>query len=203
MSRYKLRSDETKILTCTQARRCGDDREQACVELTLTNRNLIYVWQIRKMFGKGTEHEDVYPLSRLKVLDGVVQAKYAEKNDLAVLDLFFATDEVSFVFETGDKYSSRKLVAQWLDAISQVTTGLPSSQAAELRKTIPSVEMLAGAIKGTFDVFAKTFTGKTMDSQENTEEQVTVKCIGCRAPISGRSGMTIQCRYCDTTQTLK
>ena len=186
MSGYKLRSDETKILTCTQARRCGDDREQACVELTLTNRNLIYVW-----------------LSRLKVLDGVVQAKYAEKNDLAVLDLFFATDEVSFVFETGDKYSSRKLVAQWLDAISQVTTGLPSSQAAELRKTIPSVEMLAGAIKGTLDVFAKTFTGKTVDSQENTEEQVTVKCIGCRAPISGRSGMTIQCRYCDTTQTLK
>ena len=43
MSGYKLRSDETKILTCTQARRCGDDREQACVELTLTNRNLIYV----------------------------------------------------------------------------------------------------------------------------------------------------------------
>ena len=165
MSGYKLRSDETKILTCTQARRCGDDREQACVELTLTNRNLIYVWQIRKMFGKGAEHEDVYPLSRLKVLDGVVQAKYAEKNDLAVLDLFFATDEVSFVFETGDKYSSRKLVAQWLDALSQVTTGLPSSQAAELRKTIPSVEMLAGAIKGTLDVFAKTVTGKTMDSQ--------------------------------------
>ena len=63
--------------------------------------------------------------------------------------------------------------------------------------------MLAGAIKGTLDVFAKTFTGKTMDSQENTEEQVTVKCIGCRAPISGRSGMTILCRYCDSTQTLK
>lgn len=82
MSGYKLRSDETKILTCTQARRCGDDREQACVELTLTNRNLIYVWQIRKMFGKGAEHEDVYPLSRLKVLDGVVQAKYAEKTTL-------------------------------------------------------------------------------------------------------------------------
>ena len=195
MSGYQLQSDETKILTCAQAHRCGDDREQACVELTLTNRNLIYVWQIRKMFGKGTEHEDVYPLSRLKVLDGVAQAKYAEKNDLAVLDLLFVPDEVSFVFETGDKYSSRKLVAQWLDAISQVTTGLPSSQAAELRKTIPSVE--------TLDVFAKTFTGKTMDSQENTEEQVTVKCIGCRAPISGRSGMTIQCRYCDTTQTLK
>ena len=149
MSGYQLQSDETKILTCAQAHRCGDDREQACVELTLTNRNLIYVWQIRKMFGKGTEHEDVYPLSRLKVLDGVAQAKYAEKNDLAVLDLLFVPDEVSFVFETGDKYSSRKLVAQWLDAISQVTTGLPSSQAAELRKTIPSVEMLAGAIKGT------------------------------------------------------
>lgn len=43
MGGYKLRSDETKILTCTQVRRCGDDREQACVELTLTNRNLIYV----------------------------------------------------------------------------------------------------------------------------------------------------------------
>ena len=51
MSGYQLQSDETKILTCAQAHRCGDDREQACVELTLTNRNLIYVWQIRKMFG--------------------------------------------------------------------------------------------------------------------------------------------------------
>lgn len=148
MGGYKLRSDETKILTCTQVRRCGDDREQACVELTLTNRNLIYVWQIRKMLGKGTEHEDVYPLSRLKVLDGVAQAKYAEKNDLAVLDLLFVPDEVSFVFETGDKYSSRKLVAQWLDAISQVTTGLPSSQAAELRRPYPVWRCWRGPSKG-------------------------------------------------------
>lgn len=203
MSGYKLQSDETRILTYAQAHRCGDDREQACVELILTNKNLIYVWQIRKMFSRGTEHEDVYPLSRLKVLDGVAQAKYSEKNDLAVLDLFFAMGEVSFVFETGDKYSSRKLVAQWLDAVSQAATGLPSSQAAELRKTIPGMEMLAGAIKGTFDAFAKTFTGKAADTQETVGKQVTVKCIGCRAPISGRSGMTIQCRYCDTTQTLK
>lgn len=127
MGGYKLRSDETKILTCTQVRRCGDDREQACVELTLTNRNLIYVWQIRKMFGKGTEHEDVYPLSRLKVLDGVAQAKYAEKNDLAVLDLLFVPDEVSFVFETGDKYSSRKLMANgWMPSAKSLQDFRPA-----------------------------------------------------------------------------
>lgn len=53
MGGYRVRSDETKILTCTQVRRYGDDREQACVELTLTNRNLIYVWQIRRCSVKG------------------------------------------------------------------------------------------------------------------------------------------------------
>ena len=37
---------------------------------------------------------------------------------------------------------------------------------------------------------------------EDVRKAITAKCIGCRAPLSGWTGMTVQCKYCDTVQTL-
>mgnify|MGYP003192449862 CR=1 FL=1 len=33
-------------------------------------------------------------------------------------------------------------------------------------------------------------------------ENITSKCIGCMAPLSGEHGQTVRCKYCDTEQTL-
>ena len=36
----------------------------------------------------------------------------------------------------------------------------------------------------------------------NRQTSTTAKCIGCHAPLAGRTGTTYQCPYCDTVQTL-
>jgi len=201
MEDYRYGPDETKVLSDGDVRRCGDASGQIGRELLLTSRNIVYTWETRKLIGHGTRQSDTYPLSRLKTVDGVVQAKYTERAYTATLDLFFIDDTVSFEFRKDSKDASKKAVAQWLDAVSRQSTGQPSEEAAKLRKTIFGVEMLAGALKGTIDSFAKTFSGR--DQDEGSTKTVTSKCIGCRAPLSGRQGASVRCRYCDTEQTLQ
>ena len=201
MEDYRYGPDETKVLSDSDVRRCGDPSGQIGRELLLTNRNIVYTWETRKLIGHGARQSDTYPLSRLKTIDGVAQAKYTEGAYNAKLDLFFIDSTVSFEFRKDSKDSSKRAVSQWLDAISRQLTGRPSEEAAKLRKTIFGVEMFAGALKGTIDSFTKTFSGRDLD--DGSAKTVTSKCVGCRAPLTGRQGTNVRCRYCDTEQTLQ
>ena len=39
-------------------------------------------------------------------------------------------------------------------------------------------------------------------SQAESQKMVARKCTGCKAPLSGKSGELVTCRYCDTEQVL-
>lgn len=200
MSNYTLRRDESIIMRHENPSRIADEKSQHGMELILTNKNIIYSWETRKLFSKSIPHQDVYPLSRIKIINGHIQAKYSERSNQPQLDLFFTDSSVSFAFSLIDEKACKKEIAKWLDSISQELTGQPSQEAAAVRKTIPSVEMVANIIKGTFDTFKHTFVA---EESSPAASQITGRCIGCRAPISGAAGQRVRCTYCDTDQTLQ
>lgn len=144
-----------------------------------------------------------FPLNELATQKDEIRADYQTSDYETSFKLHPAGEEVSFVFRSPEKNASRKVAAAWLDAINMAVTGTKSSAAMALRRSVPGVEMLAGALKDTFDVVKTTFAGpNTNQRSASVRKAITAKCIGCRAPLSGWTGMTVQCKYCDTVQTL-
>lgn len=144
-----------------------------------------------------------YPLNELATQKDEIRADCQTSDYETSFKLHPAGEEVSFVFRSPEKNASRKVAAAWLDAINMAVTGTKSSAAMALRRSVPGVEMLAGALKDTFDVVKTTFAGpNTNQRSASARKAITAKCIGCRAPLSGWTGMTVQCKYCDTVQTL-
>lgn len=156
---------------------------------------------------QNTDGEDLsclsYPLNELATQKDEIRADCQTSDYETSFKLHPAGEEVSFVFRSPEKNASRKVAAAWLDAINMAVTGTKSSAAMALRRSVPGVEMLAGALKDTFDVVKTTFAGpNTNQRSASARKAITAKCIGCRAPLSGWTGMTVQCKYCDTVQTL-
>lgn len=200
MPGYMPLPNETVSLTSHCARCKNIDGEQDNAKLMLTNMRLVYEWNNKKWTGDGLSCL-TYPLNELATQKNEIRADFQASDHETRLKFYPAGGEVSFVFYSPEKNASRKMAAIWLDAINIAVMGTRSSAAMSLRRSIPGVEMLAGALKDTFDVVKTTFAGPNA-SEQSISEAVTAKCIGCRAPLSGRTGMTVQCKYCDTVQTL-
>lgn len=194
--------NETVTLTSHCAFCRNIDGEQNNTRLMLTNMRLVYEWSGRRRMGEDLSCVS-YPLNELATQKDEIRVDCRPYDYETSFKLYPAEEEITFVFRSPEKNASRKLTAAWLDAISMAVTGTKSSAATALRRIVPGVEMLAGALKDTFDVVKTTFTGPSINERSASfRKTITTKCIGCRAPLSGRTGMTVQCKYCDTVQTL-
>lgn len=109
---------------------------------------------------QNTDGEDLsclsYPLNELATQKDEIRADCQTSDYETSFKLHPAGEEVSFVFRSPEKNASRKVAAAWLDAINMAVTGTKSSAAMALRRSVPGVEMLAGALKDTFDVVKTT-----------------------------------------------
>ncbi len=192
-----------KVTLDSHCVRCKNiDGEQSDAKLMLTNMRLVYEWSSKRWMGEELLCLS-YPLNELATQKDEIRADCQASDYETILKLYPAGEEVSFVFRSPEKNASRKVVAEWLDAISMAVVGTKSSSAMALRRSVPGVEMLAGALKDTFDVVKTTFTSSNTNQRGvSARKAITSKCIGCRAPLSGWTGMTVQCKYCDTVQTL-
>ena len=189
-------------------------------ELVLTTQNIIYV--DKGIFGN-TKGIQRYPLKKIKIYNGIVQALLSENsNNEKLIEIHLDNSVVQFGFSGSDVNHERQM---WINGISVLLTGVPSPYGY-----IDEENALARAIKGTVvESFTSALglkeknltTGKkiaplpeflehmvtepipntTMDSKKNASA-VTIKCMGCRAPLSGNAGETMRCKYCDIEQTL-
>ncbi len=159
-------------------------------ELYLTNHNIIHV--SKGMFGK-VKKIDKYQLRQLKVFDGTPQVSLGESSNGAdELQLYFKTEQKSFVFQNG-----KMEILKWIKSINEIVTGVSSQTLPnENIMAIPGTEEVAEILRDTIGKFKKTFQGNS------NIEKVTLKCIGCKAPISGVKGTQVKCNYCRTVQTL-
>ncbi|KFI94066.1 hypothetical protein BISA_0101 [Bifidobacterium saguini DSM 23967] len=207
MKNFHLYSDEAVLLQ-TNSARCTSLESGSTDELILTNRRIIHRWSIPKLFSKNIEHVDEYPLDRIKIVDGKVQAQYwrnaASENDQE-LRLFLRDQELFFIFWSDKPREARNEIFQWMDAISMQLTGVPADKPADssAAKAIPGVAWLADTIKGTVDTVRETWTGQSAKQPVPVvRKPINKQCKGCHAPLSGIPGQLVVCKYCDTKQTL-
>lgn len=201
MSGYMPLPNETVTLT-SRAFCKNIDGGRNNGKLMLTNMRLVYEWSGERRMGEDLSCLS-FPLNELATQKNEIRVDCQPSDYETSFKLYPAGEEVSFVFRSPEKNASRKLAATWIDAIGMAVTGTKSSVAMALRRSVPGVEMLAGALKDTFDVVKTTFAGPNTNQQGvSARKAITAKCIGCRAPLSGWTGMTVQCKYCDTVQTL-
>ena len=161
-------------------------------ELILTNLNLVLVK--KGMFGnsKGVQ---TFPINQIKVHNQQAQAVLAKApNGMDALDVYFLNGQEQFRFQTGGK---RKII-EWVAKINEAATGQKAARAsAGASMAIPGAEMVAGALKGTFDVFKDKFGAKPA-----APAATAGKCRACSAPMAGFQGQTVTCDYCGSAQQL-
>ena len=157
-------------------------------EIFLTNLNLICV-ECNSGFFKTTYNVLKYPVNQIKVVNGQAQASVIKDNDEWTLQVLFknSTEKFRFSGEFYERLKKKQVAEQWAGEISKLLTGHSAPQST------PS-SFFAGAKNALGAI------GIKMGSK--APENVTVKCMGCMAPISGQKGQTIKCKYCDTDQTL-
>lgn len=161
-------------------------------QLILTNLNLVIVK--KGVFGnaKGIL---AFPINQIKVWNNQAQALLGKaSNGFPQLEVYFLNSQENFLFQSGGK----KKILDWVAKINQVATG---QQATTTQPTpglaLPGAELVAGALKDTFDVFKGRFGAKT-----STPTQVAGKCRSCGAPIAGVGGQVATCQYCGAPQQL-
>ncbi len=164
--------------------------------LVLTNLNLYYVHD-KGLLGFTSETFQ-YALNQINVVNGKGQVMLGDDNGQPILQVFMENQRVAFRFE-GSVFKSKlkKEIEDWITQINQVIGTIPLE---------PS-KSGTGTVKGIYPSQKNTPDNvNTLKSKANLtarpDEIITCKCIGCRAPIEGKRGQEVRCKYCGTTQTL-
>ena len=161
-------------------------------ELILTNLNLVVVK--KGMFGnsKGVQ---TFPVNQIKVHNQQAQAILGKApNGMEALDVYFLNGQEQFRFQSGGK----RKINEWVAKINEAATGQKGSQVSGGASfAIPGAEIVAGALKGTFDVFKDKFGAKSA-----APAAAAGRCRACSAPMTGLQGQTVTCEYCGSAQQL-
>ncbi|MGB3415018.1 MAG: hypothetical protein WBA28_09930 [Microbacteriaceae bacterium] len=188
--KYNLQPNEVVLLKDESVTHVGFGLAYSA-ELLLTNLNLVLVK--KTMFGK-TKGVLTFPLNQIKVFNKRAQALIARSsNGSDLLEVYFLNGQEKFAFQSGGK----RKINEWISKINQAATGedIPSDESSGL--AIPGVELVAGVLKDSLNVFKSKLGYKT-----ETPSKVAGKCLGCGAPVSGFSGQTVTCEYCNSAHQL-
>lgn len=157
-------------------------------ELVLTNHNLICVEASSGVF-KTTYNTIKFPVNQIKVVNGQVQVSAVKDGDDWALQVLLrnGTEQFTFPSDFFDRLKKKQEINRWIDQISLLLTG---KSAENVTDTTVVGEM-------------KNFLGSVgINVKTKQPQNVTVKCMGCMAPLSGQQGQVVRCKYCDTEQTL-
>lgn len=192
MPKLDLNSNEVIIL---KSKNVAHEKKLAVNtdELVLTNQNIIH---ISKGILGNTKNIRKFPINQIKSYNEEPQVTMGKnRNGLPQLEIYFLNGHEYFSFQSLGK----KEVMQWIRAIYKLKTGNEYTDSS-WGAAIPGADFLANKIKDTVNTFRETLSVSSNGSP--TSENVSKKCGSCSAPISGKIGQTIQCKYCDTAQTL-
>lgn len=157
-------------------------------EIVLTNQNLICVEANRGVF-KTTYNTLKYPVNQIKVVNGQAQASVMKDGDDWTLQILMknGTEKFKFSGEFYERLKKKQEADRWVEQISLLLTGKSAENITD--------SSLIGGVKNVLGSIGINVKAKK-------SENVTAKCIGCMAPLSGQQGQTVRCKYCDTEQTL-
>lgn len=175
-------------------------------ELVLTNQNLILVNEVSTSLFRSQRLLKRCSLDSIACPEGSPQAFLGKKkNNDYVLQVVFEQESITLSFPTNPKREAKR----WANAIKYAVVGeienidtdespLPS-EATEL---IDGLKGITSAITSEAAQFASTVSSASKPIKKAAKTKTTVRCIGCRAPLSGAKGTVQTCDYCGTKQTL-
>ncbi len=191
MSIINLQANESILYTSNSGEVVGI-KSNSNDKLILTNKRIVYVHTNFVGYVKDTCD---YYLNQIKIVNNKPKIYFGETSILS--------DELSIEFYNGTVTFKLSLidVRKWHNKINHILVG----EEITSRKSIMEKNMKQfgsqGKILGTIGA-VKDALGIVSGPQAPVSVSVTTKCIGCMAPLSGKTGDTITCKYCDTTQTL-
>ena len=171
------------------------DDDTGLDELVLTNQNLILVTTRSQGLFKRSKYVKRCPLQKITGAQDhpqVVVSKYRENYYLQVV---FSDETISLNFPSNPKRTAER----WAEGIRSAALGDYSDIKTE-DFLPPEISNLVDGAKGAFGAIFSS--GKKKGGEDTRPASVTKKCVGCHAPVSGRTGTTVTCPYCDTKQTL-
>lgn len=174
---YQLESDEVLLLELNANVETSFSKSDAR-EIALTNKHIIIPF--RGFFDKVKELKKI-PIRAVNVYQGNAAITINERiMDSTVIDINLTNGRIQ-IRATENKKKCRELVNQ----INQLLCGTEYTFATS---SFPGMEGVADALKGTIDVFKKSF-GVMPQTR-------IVNCSSCSAQITGEKGKVIYCQYC-------
>lgn len=183
MANYSLAANEGIIIQYD-----GVSHNKKRSEIVLTNQNLICVETNSGMF-KTTYNVLKFPVNQIKVVNGQAQVSVIKDGSDWTLQVLLknGTEKFKFSGEFYELIKKKQEADKWVEQISLLLTGKSAENITDTT--------LMGGVKNVLGSIG-------INVKQKKPENVTSKCIGCMAPLSGQQGQTICCKYCDTEQTL-
>ena len=195
VAKYTLQPDEWVVMESepgarhvVQSGSPWQQRSNSFLTIVLTNQNIILVSTARSGKAKGTKY---FPLNQINVADGHPQIFATSRSGSNHLEIHFQSGEETFAFRR------KKELNAWAENIAKLLAGDDDFSTSK-DKAIPGVAYLAGSLKDTFGA-VKSSLGLEPTAGS---DKVAGKCGACGAPLTGRVGAVIRCRYCDSDQQL-
>ena len=195
MAGYTFEPDEYVILKSKDVHLDSDSIfDPPDVELMLTNRNIVL--PRKSIFGK-IKGYTTYPLSDIRIVDGVPQCCLDITEILPHLDVYFNDSQASFVF------MDEQAVVNWVDEIHKQLVGHEAPESMKI--TAHSFGLDFEELNGMVDSMGSTFGSLTNAFERKRRENAPVvasTCPNCCASLKGRKGETVNCPYCGSSVTI-
>ena len=138
------------------------------------------------------KNEQRFPLSQIKKIGDKPQVMVGPNS-------LNGTDQLHITFMHGVEWfefqsSGRKEITKWIKAIYELFNYTPDVGEEEMG-------VISSTLKKGVDSIKNIFSIKSKNSTTSTVVVKNVKCSGCKAPLTGKSGQVVKCIYCDTKHT--
>jgi hypothetical protein len=196
---YNLDPGEFVIMQESPAKLHSGSGTDDLDEVVLTNRHLILVCsQSQGLFGKKRLLKRC-PLEHALDSQGYAQVVTTKIDGNNILQVLFNGENVSVSFPN----KAKQTVERWADGIRNAAVG--DLGAVKTEDAIPNefADAVDNAKNVVGAIFGKKKSAPTAPTRPAPRAAVAKKCQGCHAPLTGRTGDTVTCMYCDTKQTLQ
>ncbi len=200
MNDYNLEANELVIMQEDSVCLVERSGEIELEEIVLTNLNLILVRSVSQGLFKRSSFLKKLPLEHILNDEGVPQVIVSNIRDKFLLQLPFKDEAIALRFSDETKLTA----SHWADAIRKAAVG-SLSDIKTSSSVPPELAGLVDGARGVIDMFRggpKPKEAVQQTSAPSKPSHASGKCVGCHAPLTGKRGTVVTCKYCDTSQTL-
>lgn len=215
MAKVDLLPNEAIIMRDSQMKHDrGGKFDSTSDELLLTNLALLVVHKSRWGSVKDVVR---FPLEQIKVVNGVPQVIVGLSSEgerqlhvhfyhgIEAFTLGEADDDGENFFDalfTPTKEKEKRNLNEWREAILCALSGTSFERESSSDQKSGPLGAIMGVVAAGAERVTNTAASFSGGNKPTTPVNKTSKCIGCRAPLSGKEGQKITCKYCDTEQVI-